>query len=138
MPQRMQTTAFFLFFAAIAMSLSGQRVFAQQTDGGNKSSDVQIRALLDQQTEAWNRGDIEAFMAGYWKSGERNLLARTVFHAAGRRCWSATVRIIRIERRWAGSHFQTWKFISSARMRLTQSGNSSLSERTIGPQDSLR
>jgi len=70
MPQRMQTTAFFLFFAAIAMSLSGQRVFAQQTDGGNKSSDVQIRALLDQQTEAWNRGDIEAFMAGYWKSGE--------------------------------------------------------------------
>src|ERR1700732_4528155 len=30
---------------------------------------------------------------------KRNLSAQTVFHAAGRRCWSDTGRIIRIERR---------------------------------------
>jgi hypothetical protein len=27
-----------------------------------------IRALLHKQTEAWNRGDIEGFMEGYWKN----------------------------------------------------------------------
>src|SRR6266849_3753416 len=27
-----------------------------------------IRALLEAQQAAWNRGDIEAFMVGYWKS----------------------------------------------------------------------
>lgn len=27
-----------------------------------------IRSILDQQTTAWNRGDLEAFMKGYWKS----------------------------------------------------------------------
>ena len=29
---------------------------------------AEIRALLETQSDAWNRGDIEAFMAGYWKS----------------------------------------------------------------------
>ena len=27
-----------------------------------------IRALLDNQVAAWNRGDLEGYMAGYWKS----------------------------------------------------------------------
>jgi ketosteroid isomerase-like protein len=27
-----------------------------------------IRSILDQQTAAWNRGDLVAFMKGYWKS----------------------------------------------------------------------
>jgi ketosteroid isomerase-like protein len=27
-----------------------------------------IRAVLDAQSAAWNRGDIEGFMAGYWRS----------------------------------------------------------------------
>lgn len=29
-----------------------------------------MRALLDDQVTAWNRGDIEGFMAGYWQSDE--------------------------------------------------------------------
>ncbi len=32
----------------------------------NPESDV--RALLDRQQDAWNRHDLEGFMAGYWKS----------------------------------------------------------------------
>jgi len=28
----------------------------------------EVRALLEEQVAAWNRGDIEDFMAGYWKS----------------------------------------------------------------------
>ncbi len=27
-----------------------------------------IRNILDAQTQAWNKGDLEAFMKGYWKS----------------------------------------------------------------------
>ncbi len=29
-----------------------------------------VRALLDRQVAAWNRGDLEGFMAGYWQSPE--------------------------------------------------------------------
>ncbi len=29
---------------------------------------IAIRALLQAQQEAWNRGDVETFMVGYWKS----------------------------------------------------------------------
>lgn len=28
----------------------------------------EIRAVLDSQVEAWNHGDLDAFMQGYWKS----------------------------------------------------------------------
>tara|TARA_R110000803_G_scaffold110066_2_gene178454 strand:+ start:276 stop:752 length:477 start_codon:yes stop_codon:yes gene_type:complete len=31
---------------------------------------VAITALLERQDEAWNRGDIDAFMNGYWRSPE--------------------------------------------------------------------
>jgi len=47
--------------------LSAGRVFAQQK---NSNAEPQIRALLDQQAAAWNRGDLSAFMAGYWHSSE--------------------------------------------------------------------
>jgi len=30
----------------------------------------EVRAVLDRQVEAWNRGDLDAFMQGYWKSDE--------------------------------------------------------------------
>jgi beta-aspartyl-peptidase (threonine type) len=32
--------------------------------------DVAIRAVLDAQVAAWNRGDLEGFMRGYWNSPE--------------------------------------------------------------------
>lgn len=31
---------------------------------------AEVRVLLDTQVAAWNRGDLEAFMAGYWRSPE--------------------------------------------------------------------
>lgn len=34
------------------------------------SAEAQIRAVLDMQSAAWNRGDIDTFMTGYWKSEE--------------------------------------------------------------------
>lgn len=34
------------------------------------SDEAEIRTLLDQQQAAWNRGDIPAYMVGYWQSPE--------------------------------------------------------------------
>ncbi len=42
--------------------LSSASAFAQTTD------EVSIRKLLSEQTESWNRGDLEGFMKAYWKS----------------------------------------------------------------------
>jgi len=36
--------------------------FAQST------SETTIRKILDEQTAAWNRGDIDSFMKGYWEN----------------------------------------------------------------------
>jgi len=40
--------------------------------GGGEKADARkaIRGILDAQVAAWNKGDLEAFMAGYWKSEE--------------------------------------------------------------------
>jgi uncharacterized protein (TIGR02246 family) len=48
-------------------------LIAQHSSKSNKHADkiiAAIRAVLDEQSEAWNRGDIEGFMAGYWQSPE--------------------------------------------------------------------
>ena len=46
-----------------------------------------VRALLQMQQDAWNRGDIPDFMEGYWKSDD------LVFTSGGRirRGWQATL-----------------------------------------------
>ena len=41
---------------------------ATQTAGSDAIGDV--RAAWTAQVEAWNRGDLDAFMAGYWKSSD--------------------------------------------------------------------
>lgn len=37
---------------------------------GEGNPEEAIRKVLDGQVEAWNRGDLEGFMQGYWKSDE--------------------------------------------------------------------
>lgn len=54
----------------LILILSGHFCFAQ-SNSVNKSNDPDealIRQLLNIQTEAWNRGDIETFMKTYWKN----------------------------------------------------------------------
>ena len=76
MPDRVHARALIWCLVTIVLSVSAQRISAQRvfvqlaSGDGNESDNAQIRALLVQQTAAWNRGDIEAFMAGYWKSEE--------------------------------------------------------------------
>lgn len=49
----------FLLIACLSLSVLGN---AQSGD------ETAIRQLLDQQTAAWNRGDIARFMDGYWEN----------------------------------------------------------------------
>lgn len=50
---------FSLFIMVIALSLNS---FAQSKD------ETEVRGILARQNAAWNRGDIDAFMIGYWES----------------------------------------------------------------------
>ena len=44
-------------------------LLAQSKSGASAGSDeIAVRKILDQQTKAWNRGDITAFMQGYWQN----------------------------------------------------------------------
>ena len=47
----------------------------------------QVEVVLDAQVEAWNRGDIEAFMQGYWNSEQLTFSSE----GSTRRGWSATL-----------------------------------------------
>ena len=55
-----------------------------------------IRAVLDAQVAAWNKGDLEGFMAGYWKS------PRLTFYTGKTRLrgWDATLE--RYRKRYQG------------------------------------
>src|SRR4029450_2197761 len=56
-----------------------------------------VRAVLAAQVEAWNRGDLEGYMAGYWKSPD------LVFFSNGEetRGWQATLD--RYRKRYQGA-----------------------------------
>lgn len=43
-------------------------VFALSRLANNVGTDAQVRAVLSRQQEAWNAGDLEAFMTDYWDS----------------------------------------------------------------------
>jgi ketosteroid isomerase-like protein len=48
-------TIFLLFLGSVALAQDG-------------SAAHQIRSVMDEQVAAWNKGDIDAFMTGYWRS----------------------------------------------------------------------
>ena len=55
-----------IVFAMVTLCLSTSAI-AQRSDNSDKSS-AAIRAVLDAQAAAWNRGDIEGYMDGYDRS----------------------------------------------------------------------
>jgi ketosteroid isomerase-like protein len=57
----------FLLSAVVLLGAVCRMAIASPADA---SDDAQIRAVIEMQATAWNRGDIDAFMTGYWKSGE--------------------------------------------------------------------
>ncbi|HJQ70072.1 MAG TPA: nuclear transport factor 2 family protein [Blastocatellia bacterium] len=61
----MKSKALITFLAVLAVSAP---VSAQGNKSKNSQPVREIRAVLDRQVEAWNRGDLEGFMDGYWNS----------------------------------------------------------------------
>lgn len=53
----------------ILLTLTATNIFAQSKTSDEKIKNA-IRKVMDDQTAAWNRGDVEGFMQGYWKSPE--------------------------------------------------------------------
>ena len=45
-------------------------VVSAQTNNRDEKIKTDIRNVMDKQVEAWNRGDVEEFMQGYWNSPE--------------------------------------------------------------------
>jgi beta-aspartyl-peptidase (threonine type) len=63
-----------LLIATVCLSAtvlaSGQEAEATKPNKRDAKETAAIRAVLDTQVAAWNRGDIEGFMDGYWRSDE--------------------------------------------------------------------
>ena len=64
--------AVMVWIAAVSSLLSGCIIHVKTTqsvEGSQPSREVDaIRRVLVQQDQAWNRGDIDTFMSGYWNS----------------------------------------------------------------------
>src|SRR6266446_5017375 len=70
-----RATRSILALAAIGCALGVAQTYGRIAQAGNRSAapDEQseaIRAVLTTQQAAWNRGDIPAFLEGYWNSPE--------------------------------------------------------------------
>jgi beta-aspartyl-peptidase (threonine type) len=68
----------FIFLACIVCSTQAQ----------TPSAAAEISALLHAQAEAWNKGDIDGYMNGYWKSDSLIFTSG----ATVQRGWNATIR----------------------------------------------
>jgi beta-aspartyl-peptidase (threonine type) len=64
----------------VASQLHGQQA------GGDDARKA-IQAILDAQAKAWNKGDLDAFMAGYWKSDDLSFFSGNT----KTRGWQATL-----------------------------------------------
>lgn len=59
-----------LLLLAALLSVSALRARVAQAAAPNAASRRAIEQLLREQQQAWNRGDIEKFVEGYWRSPE--------------------------------------------------------------------
>jgi ketosteroid isomerase-like protein len=59
-----------IFFLAIAM-------FVACTGFGQSKDETAIRKVLNDQAAAWNRGNIEEYMQGYWKNDSLTFIGKS-------------------------------------------------------------
>ena len=78
---------FFLFFFPIMLVAFRAEVRSQLTPSGNDGTKTDVERVLRMQQEAWNRRDLEGFMAGYWNSPD------LTFFSGGKQTagWQATL-----------------------------------------------
>ena len=66
--------AFSFFLLPVRVCAFSVAAFTQDTQGIYGNDAKAIQRVLRKQQEAWNRHDLEGFMAGYWNSPEADFL----------------------------------------------------------------
>jgi uncharacterized protein (TIGR02246 family) len=85
------------------------------------SQEDAIRAVLDAQVAAWNRGDLEGFMAGYWHSDDLTFKSGdTVTHG-----WQATLDRYRARYQGQGNEMGSLAF-SDIQVQVLDSDNATV------------
>jgi ketosteroid isomerase-like protein len=76
-----------LFFLLVVLVVTNDHALAQTASFADGNETRAIERVLRVQQEAWNRHDLEGFMAGYWNSQE------LTFFSAGKEQdgWQATI-----------------------------------------------
>lgn len=82
------------FFVALLMVMGSGATTAQNRRAGETKAAREIRAVLDRQVEAWNRRDLEGFMAGYWNSPQLS------FYSGGAKTQSWQTTLERYRKRY--------------------------------------
>ncbi|MGA9508761.1 MAG: AtzH-like domain-containing protein [Candidatus Sulfotelmatobacter sp.] len=77
----------FLFFFPILFVPLRAEVRAEFTPNANDDARAEVEHVLRTQQEAWNRHDLEGFMAGYWNSPELTFFSGANEHHG----WQATM-----------------------------------------------
>ena len=72
MSLRLTKTMKNISFVILFMLISSASIFAQPD-----KKQAAIRKVMDEQAAAWNRGDIDGFMAGYWRSEKLTFVSGT-------------------------------------------------------------
>jgi len=62
---------FLTYLAAILVLFTG----ASGSTAPGARGTLAVQGLLDRQVAAWNRGDLDGYMAGYWKSDQLNFFS---------------------------------------------------------------
>ena len=92
----------------VALAPAGALVDAPAASGGGmgKAEEQPIRMVFSRQEKAWNRGDLEGYMQGYWKSPD------LTFYSGGTvtRGWEATLERYRWRYRSEGTEMGRLEF----------------------------
>jgi beta-aspartyl-peptidase (threonine type) len=90
---------------ALLLACAGTSLAAEPSTSDTRAG---VRAVLDAQVEAWNRGDLEGFMAGYWRSPELVFCSG----ATVTKGWDATIERYRKRYQAEGREMGTLRFDS--------------------------
>ncbi|HUI83172.1 MAG TPA: nuclear transport factor 2 family protein [Candidatus Binatia bacterium] len=111
--------------AAISIALVLGTALAQSPKQSESGPEAAIRGVLHSQVDAWNRHDLEGFMAGYWKSPELTFVSgtaetqgweptleryRRTYQAEGRAMGTLSFSELRVEALGSDAAFATGKF----------------------------
>jgi len=94
-----RTGTLILVMIALGAAASGQ---------APQAAEKEIKAVLDLQQAAWNRGDIDGFMAFYWKSGD------LTFQSANRRTHGWTEVLTRYKKTYPSGKMGKLEFADLA------------------------